>query len=111
MENQARENFAGRSRQLVETARGTINRWAKESKGVDGSLETSKFLNKIGSEILHHYIGLSGEEEEIANIRPKVLKMLGGRIQIAVVNILLAIQIIGEDDTDAWRRAASIVSP
>ena len=108
IDKQARQNFSGKSRQLVQTARGTINRWAKESKGTDGLLETSISLNKIGSEILHHFIGLSGDAEEIAKIRPDVLKMLGGRIQLAVVNILLAIQVIGEDNTKAWRQTAII---
>ena len=99
LDTQISKNFAGRSRQLVQVARGTIDRWAKESEGTDGLLETSISLNKIGSEILHHAIGLSGEAEEIVKARPEILKMLGGRTQCAVAKVLLAIQVIEEHHT------------
>ena len=109
LDTQISKNFAGRSRQLVQVARGTIDRWAKESEGTDGLLETSISLNKIGSEILHHAIGLSGEAEEIVKARPEILKMLGGRTQCAVAKVLLAIQVIEEHHTKAWRQTAIVI--
>ena len=38
---QVENKFTGKSRQLVGTARGIINRWAKESHGKDGLIESS----------------------------------------------------------------------
>ena len=110
MKTQIDEKFTGRSRQLVETARGAINRWAKKSHGKDGLLETSKTLNKIGSEVLHHGIGFSGEAEEIVEARPWLLKMVSGRVQCGMAYVMLAIKVVGENDTDAWRRASAIVT-
>ena len=99
MNTQIDEKFTGRSRQrsLVETARGAINRWAKKSHGKDGLLETSKTLNKIGSEILHHGIGFSGEAEELVEARPGLLRMASGRVQCGMANVMLAIKVMGAD--------------
>ena len=104
------KKFTGRSRQLVQIARGAIDRWATESHGKDGLLETSITLNRIGSEILHHGIGLSREAEEIVEARPWLLKMASGRVQCGMANVMLAIKVMGGNDTDAWRRALAIVT-
>ena len=87
---------SSRKRPLVQIARGAINRWAKESHGKDGLLETSITLNKIGSEILHHGIGFSGEAEEIVQARPWLLRMASGRVQCGMANVMLAIKVMGE---------------
>ena len=101
---------SSRKRPLVQIARGAINRWAKESHGKDGLLETSITLNKIGSEILHHGIGFSGEAEEIVQARPWLLRMASGRVQCGMAKVMLAIKVMGGNDTDAWRRASAIVT-
>ncbi len=104
------KKFTGRSRQLVEFARGAIDRWATGSHGKDGLLEASISLNKIGSEVLHHAIGLSGEAEEIMRARPALLRMASGRVQCGMANVMLAIKVMGGHDTEAWRRALAIVT-
>ena len=101
---------SSRKRPLVQIARGAINRWAKESHGKDGLLETSITLNKIGSDILHHGIGFSGEAKEIVEVRPWLLRMASGRVQCGMANVMLAIKVMGGNDTDAWRRALAIVT-
>ena len=104
------KNFTASSRQLADIARGVIDRWAKESHGKDGLLEVSIRLNKIGSEILHRAVGLSGEAEEIVKARPGLLRMASGRVQCALANVMLAIKVIGGDDTKAWQEAQSIMT-
>ena len=81
-------NFTARSRRLADITRGAIDRWAKESHAKDGLLEVSIRLNKIGSEILHRAIGLSGEAEEIVEVRRGLLKMASGRVQCALVKVV-----------------------
>ena len=108
IDKQIRENFSGKSRQMVQIARGIIDRWSLEHKDTEGFLDVSKSLNRVASEMLHHSIGFSGKAEEVAKARPEILKMLSGRVRCASANVLLAIQVIGEDDTDAWRRAAIV---
>ena len=104
------KNFTARSRQLADIARGAIDRWARKSHGQDGLLEVSIRLNKVGSEILHRAIGLSGEAEEIVKVRPGLLTMASGRVQCALVNVMLAIKVIGGNDTEAGQEAQSIVT-
>ena len=107
---QVNKSFTTRSRKLAEIARGAIDRWAKVSHGKDGLLEASITLNKIGSEILHHAVGLSGEAEEIVRHRPLLLTMASGRMQCAVANVMLAIKVMGLHHTKAWQRALPIVT-
>ena len=87
-----------------------IDLWATESHGMDGLLETSITLNRIGSEVLHHGIGLSREAEEIVEVRPGLLRMASGRVQCGMANVMLAIKVMGGNDTEAWRRALAIVT-
>ena len=108
MDTQIRKNFTAKSRNLVETARGIISRWARESEGIDGFVSISRSLNRIGSETLHHAVGFSGEAAEIAEARRGILKMLSGRIQGALANVLLAAQVIGQNHTRAWAQAYSV---
>ena len=42
--------------------------------------------------------------------RPGLLKMASGRVQCALVNVMLAIKAIGGNDTEAWQEAQSIVT-
>ena len=106
------KKFTGRSkqRQLVQVARGAIDRWAKEHYGKEGLMETSITLNKIGSEVLHHGIGLSREAEEIVAGRPGLLRMVSGRVQCGMANVMLAIKVVGGNDTAAWRKALAVVT-
>ena len=104
------KKFTGRSRRLVEFARGAIDRWATGSHGKDGLLEASMTLNKIGSEVLHHAIGFSGEAEDIMRGCPALLRMASGRVQCGMANVMLAIKVMGGHDTEAWRRALAIVT-
>ena len=107
---QIHKNFSARSRQLADIARGAIDRWAKQSHGKDGLLEVSIRLNKIGSEVLHHGIGLSREAEEIVAARPGLLRMVSGRVQCGIANVMLAIKVVGGNDTEAWRKALAVVT-
>ncbi|MXY44767.1 MAG: hypothetical protein F4Y50_12060 [Dehalococcoidia bacterium] len=109
MDTQIEKEFTAKSRNLVETARGIINRWGKESEGIDGYVSISRSLNKIGSEALHHAVGFSREAAEIAETRPGILKMLTGRIQGALANVLAATQVIEQNHTKAWAQAYSVV--
>ncbi|MCE2457980.1 MAG: hypothetical protein J4G14_09215 [Dehalococcoidia bacterium] len=104
------EKFSRQHRGMVEGARGKIDQWVKKSHGIDGHFEASRTLNKVGSEMLHHAIGLSREHEEIAKARPELLKMATGRVLAAVAIVLLAIKVIGEADTSAWRKTSGIVN-
>ena len=108
-DTQIEKKFTAKSRNLVETARGIINRWGKESKGIDGFVSISISLNRIGSEMLHHAVGFSREAVEIAGVRPGILKMLSGRIRGALANVLVATQVIEQNHTEAWSQAHSIV--
>ena len=109
MDTQIEKNFTAKSRNLVGIARGTINKWGKESQGMDGFVSISRSLNRIGSEALHHAIGFSREAAEIAEARPGVLKMLSGRIRGALANVLVAAQVIEQNHTRAWAQAYSVV--
>lgn len=111
MDTQIEKKFTARSRNLVGTARGIIHRWAKESEGVDGYVSISIPLNRVGSEALHHAVGFSREAAEIAEARPGILKMLTGRIQGALANVLLVAQIIEQNHTSAWAQAYNVVFP
>ena len=101
--------FEGRSRLLVEEARGIINRWAVTSKGADGLLETSRTLNRIGSEVLHHGIGLSRVATDNDEVRRGLVTMTYGRAPLSLANTLLAIQVIDAADTAAWRAARRVL--
>ncbi len=63
MDTQIAKYFTAKHRKLVETARGTIDRWANESEAKVGCLDISISCNRIGSEISHHCIGLTGGQE------------------------------------------------
>ena len=104
------KNFNVRSRNLIEVARGAINRWAKKTHDQDGLLQSSITLNKIASEILHHAVGLSRDADKIVEARPGLLSMACGRVQCATANILLAAKVMGTNDTKAWQRALSVVA-
>lgn len=101
--------FEGRSRLLVEEARGIINRWAVTPTGEDGLLETSRTLNRIGSEVLHHGIGLSRVATDNDEVRRGLATMTHGRAQLSLANVLLAIQVVDAADTAAWRTAQRVL--
>ncbi|MCY4435810.1 MAG: hypothetical protein OXE05_00575 [Chloroflexi bacterium] len=110
MESQIGKSFTGKSRNLVESARGTIRRWEVGSNGKDCLLQISVDLNKIGSELLHNGIGLSRESEEIVRARSGLFKVMSGRVHLGVVNVLLAIKVLGRNNTKAWHKALGTVS-
>ena len=103
MGRQIEAGFKGRARLLVEEARGIVDRWAIASNGTDGLLKISKDLNRIGSEVLHHGIGLSRVSADNDELLRGLVTMAHGRAQLAVANVLLAIEIVGAADTAAWR--------
>ena len=103
MGRQIEAGFKGRARLLVEEARGVVDRWAIASNGTDGLLKISKDLNRIGSEVLHHGIGLSRVSADNDELLRGLVTMAHGRAQLAVANVLLAIEIVGAADTAAWR--------
>ena len=108
MGQQMEAGFNDRSRLLIEEARGIVNRWAA-SKGTDGLLKTSKDLNRIGSELLHHGIGLSRVSADNDELRRGLVTMAHGRAQLAFANFLLAMRIVGAADTLAWRAARQVL--
>ena len=79
------------------------------SKGTDGLLKTSKDLNRIGSELLHHGIGLSRVSADNDELRRGLVTMAHGRAQLAFANVLLAMRIVGAADTLAWRAARQVL--
>ena len=109
MSRQIETGFNERSRLLVEEARGIVNRWVTMSTGTDGLLKTSKDLNRIGSELLHHGIGLSRVTADNDELRRGLVIMTHGRAQLALANVLLAIEIVGAADTVAWRAARQVL--
>ncbi|MYJ74502.1 MAG: hypothetical protein F4089_05105 [Gammaproteobacteria bacterium] len=98
-----------RSRLLSEDARGIVDRWARESKRTDGLLDTSRQLNRVGSELLHHGIGLSRVSGDDDELRRGLVTMAHGRAQLALANVLLAVEIVGAADTPAWRSARRVL--
>ena len=108
MGRQIEAGFKGRARLLVEEGReesstaGPSRRTAP-SNGTDGLLKISKDLNRIGSEVLHHGIGLSRVSADNDELLRGLVTMAHGRAQLAVANVLLAIEIVGAADTAAWR--------
>ena len=109
LDRQIESGFNDRSRLLVEEARGIIDRWAATLKGTDGLLETSRDLNRTGSELLHHGIGLSRVSADNDEVRRGLITMTHGRAQLALANVLLTIQILGAADTAAWRAARQVL--
>lgn len=110
LDSQAIKGFTDRPRNMDSEARGTIDRWATTSHGQDGLLEISKSLNKYGSLLLHHGIGLSGVLANNMETRCGLLKMASSRVLCALANVLLAIQALGVNDTEAWHKARRLVS-
>ena len=94
-------NFTRRRNEPVSDARGIMDRWSKENHGDDRLLRASKTLYSIGSQMLHNAFGLSGRAEAIVKIRPGLLEMVSGRVQCAAANVMLAIKVMGKDDTEA----------
>ena len=111
IKTQIEKQFSGKSRQLDGLARGIINKWEKAADGMTDLLEHGKAFRKTGSEVLYHGMGFSREHEELVKARPAMLETLTGRVQLAIINVLAAIKIVGEDDTKAWRECQNIVSP
>ena len=109
MGRQIETGFKDRSRLLVEEARGIVDRWAITSKGTDGLLEISKDLNRIGSELLHHGIGLSRVSSADDALRRGLASMTHGRAQLALANVLLAIQIVDTADAATWHAARHVL--
>ena len=102
-------DFNAKPRALIQAARGIIDNWAVESRGVDGFMKSSVRLNRIGSTVQHDAIGWSSEHESISINRPGFLETLSGRVLIALIHVLIAIQAIDAHGTDAWRKAAQVV--
>ena len=109
MDRQIDTGFNDRSRLLIEEARGIVGRWAATSRDADGLLKTSRDLNRIGSELLHHGIGLSRVSADNDEVRRALVTMAHGRAQLALANVLLAIQIVGAADTAAWHAARRVL--
>lgn len=101
--------FEGRSRMLVEEARRIINRWDAAPKDSDSLLETSRTLNRIGSELLHHGIGLSRVAADNDEVRRGLATMTHGRARLSLANVLLAIQVVDAADTEAWHAARRVL--
>ena len=103
------ENFAGKHRGLIESARGIIRRWEMEIRGLDELLKISLDLNKLGSELLHHGIGLTEASSQNSDVSRGLLIMACGRVKLALSNVLLALQLVGAHNTEAWQRASVVV--
>ncbi len=102
--------FADKPRGMVEYARGTIHRWMTNAKGQEELLQTSLYLNKLGSELLHHGIDLTEASMENEEVHRALLTMACGRVQLATLNVLLAAKVVGAEDTEAWRLASVIAT-
>ena len=105
LERQSKGDFNLKSRPLLQIARGIIDRWG-QAQGVEGHIESSVRLNKIASEVLHYILGLSNDA---VTIRPQVLQMLTGRVQLALADVILTLQALGQNKTATWVNATRVV--
>lgn len=106
-DQQIESGFNARSRGLVEEARGIIDRWAT-SRGADGFIKISTRLNRTGSELLHHGIGLSQVSAD-DEFRLGLATVTHSQARQALANVLLAIQIVDAADTVAWDAARHVL--
>ena len=107
MTKQIDRGFKGRSRNLIGTARGIIDRWARESKGVEGTRISSTNSYRISSEILHQGIGLTREANRSSDNRDLFVTNCCIGVRIAVMLVVLATEIIGVHATEGLRIAKS----
>ena len=63
----------------------------------------------MSSELLHHGIGLPRVSADNDELRRGLVTMAHGRAQLALANVLLAMQIVGAGDTPAWRAARQVL--
>ena len=109
MKKRVASRFQENLRLLSNEARGIINRWESDQVGTSGFLEVRRALNATSSEMLHHAIGVSWNASQDEEFRQGVLLAIRQTIRCACASLLLALDIIGESDTEEWRRLQTLV--